>query len=76
MPKGPLNPNRLLGKVPDPSTNPEMDANFDTEPVVPSGDASTYSKSLQKSESGEEDWLHPDDDLYLDKMFVEDLSSW
>lgn len=75
MPKGPLNPNRLLSKVQDPSTNLEMNANFDAQPVEPSGVTSTYSKSLQKSESGEEDFLHPDD-LYLDDVFVEDLNSW
>lgn len=75
MPKGPLDPNRLLGQVQDPSTNPEMNTIFDTQPVEPSGVTSTYSKSLQKSESGEEDLLHPDA-LYLDNVFVEDLSSW
>lgn len=76
MPKGPLSPNRLLSKVTDVSTNPEMNANFDTLPEEPSGDRSTYSKSLQKSEPGEEDLPHADDDLYLGKVVVEDLSSW
>lgn len=74
MPKGPLNPNRLLGKAQDTSTNLETNANFATQPVEPS-EASSYSKSLQKLEPGEEDSLHPDD-FYLDNLYFENLSSW
>lgn len=63
MPKGPLDPNRLLSKVQDA---------FDTQPVEPNGVTPSYSKSLQKAES---DFFHPDD-LYLDNLYIEDLSSW
>lgn len=64
MPKGLLNPNRLLGKA--------QDANFNTQPLEPSEGTSTssYSQSLQSSESGEEDFFYPDnfdpDTLSLD----------
>lgn len=64
MPKGPLNPNRLLGKA--------QDANFNTQPLEPSEGTSTssYSKNLQSSESDQEDFLYPDssnpDTLSLD----------
>lgn len=66
MPKGLLNPNRLLGKV--------QDANFNTQPIEPSQATSTssYSKSLQKSESGEEDFFYSDNS-YLDTLSLEDF---
>lgn len=66
MPKGLLDPNRLLRKV--------QDANFNTQQIGPSEDTSTtsYSKSLQKSESGEEDFSYPDS-LYLDTLSLEDF---
>lgn len=55
MPKGLLNPNRLLGKA--------QDAKFNTQPIEPSDGTSTssYSESLQSSESDEEDFFYPDD---------------
>lgn len=66
MPKGLLDPNRLLGKV--------QDANFNTQPIEPSEGTSTssHSKSLQKSESGEEDFFYPDK-FYLDTLSLEDF---
>lgn len=65
MPKGLLNPNRLLGKV--------QDANFNTQPIEPSEGTrtSSYGKSLQESESGEEDFFYPDN-FYLDNPSLED----
>ncbi len=69
MPKGLLNPNRLLGKV--------QDTNFNTqtiEPIEPSEGTSTssYRKSLQESESGEEDFFYSDN-FYHDTLSLEDF---
>lgn len=80
MKKGLLDPNRLLGKVQAANTNPRTNANFNTQPIEPSEGKSTssYRKSLQNLESGEEDFFYPDDpdDLNLDPLSSEDSGSW
>lgn len=77
MPKGPLDPNRLLSKVQDANTNPKVNTNFNTQPIEPSEGTSTssYGKNLQNSESDEEDFFYPDD-LYFDTLPLENLGSW
>lgn len=67
MPKGPLDPNRLLGKV--------QDANFNTQLIEPSEGTSTSSssKSLPKSDSDEEDFLYPDDNFDLETLSLDDF---
>lgn len=77
MAKGPLDPNRLLGKVQDAYTNPKTNVNFNTQPIEPSEGTSTssYSKSLQKSGSGKEDFFYAED-LYRDTLSLEDFGSW
>lgn len=75
MPNGPLDPNRLLSKAQDASSNPGMDANFDTHPVELSEGISSFSKSSQKSEPGDENFFNSDD-LYLDDQYDKDFSFW
>lgn len=67
MPKGPLDPNRLLGKV--------QDANFNTQLIEPSEGTSTssYSKSLPKLDSDEEDFLYLDDNFDIETLSLDDF---